>query len=194
MAGFIVGFDSDPDSVFDEQVNFIQESGIALAMIGLLEALPGTQLYRRLLKEGRILHEGLGNNMNCQLNFVPKMDPQKLAEGYLSILKRIYSPDAYYERVQRFLSEYRPTHHARRKLSDYLAFARSILKQGILGDARASYWKFLYQAAIHHRDKFGTAVILAIMGYHFQIPDQGCVPGRPRSLLGLALSNAAFRM
>ncbi len=168
MAGFIVGFDSDPDSVFDEQVNFIQQSGIALAMIGLLEALPGTQLYRRLLKEGRILHEGLGNNMNCQLNFVPKMDPQKLAEGYLSILKRIYSPDAYYERVRRFLAEYRPTHHARRKLSDYLAFARSILKQGILGDARASYWKFLYQAAIHHRDKFGTAVILAIMGYHFQ--------------------------
>jgi radical SAM superfamily enzyme YgiQ (UPF0313 family) len=185
MAGFIVGFDSDPDSVFDEQVKFIQESGIALAMVGLLEALPGTQLYRRLLKEGRILHEGLGNNMNCQLNFVPKMNPQMLAEGYQSILQRIYSPEAYYERVLRFLSEYHPTHHARHRLSDYLAFARSILKQGVLGDARASYWKFLLETATRHRDKFGTAVMLAIMGYHFQMLTKDvCLTGHPAALTG----------
>ncbi len=168
MAGFIVGFDSDPDTVFDEQVKFIQESGIALAMVGLLEALPGTQLYRRLLKEGRILDEGRGNNMNCHLNFVPKMNPQKLAEGYRSILQRIYNPDAYYERVHRFLSEYHPAHHERHTLSDYTAFARSIVKLGLLGDARWSYWKFLFQAATRHRHAFDTAVMLAIMGYHFQ--------------------------
>lgn len=167
MAGFIVGFDSDPDSVFDEQVKFIQESGIPLAMVGLLEALPGTQLYRRLLKEGRILDEGR-ENMECQLNFVPRMNPQQLVEGYLSIVKRIYHPDPYYERVHRFLSEFRPAHHERRKFSDYVAFARSILRQGVLGDARSSYWKFLLDSAIRHRHSFGTAVMLAIMGHHFQ--------------------------
>ena len=66
MAGFIVGFDNDPEDIFDKQVEFIQESAIPLAMVGLLLALPGTQLYRRLLKEGRIVDEGHGNNMECR--------------------------------------------------------------------------------------------------------------------------------
>src|SRR5216684_8622504 len=168
MAGFIVGFDNDPDDVFDKQVEFIQESAIPLAMVGLLLALPGTQLYRRLQREGRILDEGQGDNMDCRLNFVPKMNPQRLLEGYRSILQRIYHPDAYYDRVRRFLSQYHPSHHARRALSDYIALARSILKQGILGEARTSYWKFFFEAATRYRHAFDTAIMLAIMGYHFQ--------------------------
>jgi radical SAM superfamily enzyme YgiQ (UPF0313 family) len=168
MAGFIVGFDNDPDDIFDRQVEFIQESAIPLAMVGLLLALPGTQLYRRLLKEGRIVDEGHGNNMDCRLNFVPKMDPQRLVDGYRSILERIYHPDAYYERVRRFLAQYRPAHHPSRVLSDYLALGRSILKQGVLGDSRVSYWKFFLEAATRYRHAFDTAITLAIMGYHFQ--------------------------
>ncbi len=168
MAGFIVGFDNDPDDIFDRQVEFIQESAIPLAMVGLLLALPGTQLYRRLLKEGRIVDEGHGNNMDCRLNFIPKMNPQRLVEGYRSIINRIYDPDAYYERVRRFLAHYRPAHHSPRVLSDYVAFARSILKQGVLGDSRASYWKFFLEAATRYRHAFDTAITLAIMGYHFQ--------------------------
>ena len=168
MAGFIVGFDNDPEDIFDKQVEFIQESAIPLAMVGLLLALPGTQLYRRLLKEGRIVDEGHGNNMECRLNFVPKMDPQRLVEGYRSILRRIYDPDAYYQRVRRFLAQYHPAHHPRRSLSDYLALARSILKQGLLGETRSSYWKFFFEAATRYRHAFDTAIMLAIMGYHFQ--------------------------
>jgi len=168
MAGFIVGFDTDPDDVFDRQVEFIQESAIPLAMVGLLLALPGTQLYRRLLREGRIVDEGHGNNFECRLNFIPKMNPQRLVEGYRSILQRIYSPDAYYERVRRFLATYHPTHHRRRSFSDYVALGRSILKQGVLGESRASYWKFFLDAATRYRHAFDTAITLAIMGYHFQ--------------------------
>src|SRR5260370_18984418 len=82
MAGFIVGFDNDPDDIFDRQVNFIQESAIPLAMVGLLQALPGTQLYRRLQKEGRVLNDGDGNNLDLRLNFKPRMDAQRLVEGY----------------------------------------------------------------------------------------------------------------
>jgi radical SAM superfamily enzyme YgiQ (UPF0313 family) len=168
MAGFIVGFDNDPDDVFDRQVEFIQESAIPVAMVGLLQALPGTQLYRRLLKEGRIMDECRGNNTECRLNFVPKMDPQRLVEGYQSILRRIYNPDQYYERVRRFLAEFHPAHHARRSFSDYVALARSILKQGVFDDARASYWRFFLEAATRYRRTFDTAITLAIMGYHFQ--------------------------
>jgi len=95
------------------------------------------------------------------------MSAQCLLDGYRSILKRIYAPDAYYERVRRFLDRYHPTNRIRRLPSDYLALCRSVLKQGVLGDARASYWKFLIDAATRYRHAFGTAVTLAIMGHHF---------------------------
>jgi radical SAM superfamily enzyme YgiQ (UPF0313 family) len=167
MAGFIVGFDNDPDDVFDRQVEFIQESAIPIAMVGLLQALPGTQLYRRLGQEGRLVSDANGNNIDCNLSFIPTMSAQRLLDGYRSILKRIYAPDAYYERVRRFLDRYHPTNHVRRPFSEYLAFCRSLVKQGILGDSRASYWKFLLAAATRHRHAFGAAVTLAIMGYHF---------------------------
>ena len=167
MAGFIVGFDNDPDDVFDKQVEFIQASAIPIAMVGLLQALPGTQLYRRLLAEGRILGQASGNNIDCNLSFVPKMDSQRLLNGYRSILKRIYAPDAYYERVRRFLDHHYSSHRMRRPLSDYLALCRSVLRQGVLGKSRSSYWKFLLTAAMRYRVAFGTAVTLAIMGHHF---------------------------
>jgi len=177
MAGFIVGFDNDPEDIFDRQVEFIQESAIPLAMVGLLLALPGTQLYRRLMKEGRIVDEGHGNNMELRLNFIPKMDVQRLVEGYRSILARIYHPDAYYERVLRFLERFRPAVHRRRLFSDYLALARSMFRQGLLTQGRSSYWKFFLQAATRYRYAFDTAITLAVMGYHFQTLTRAVLQG-----------------
>jgi radical SAM superfamily enzyme YgiQ (UPF0313 family) len=84
MGGFIVGFDSDPDDVFDRQVEFIEESAIPIAMVGLLQALPGTQLYRRLESEGRLVSDANGNNIDCNLSFIPTMSAQCLL-GWLSI-------------------------------------------------------------------------------------------------------------
>ena len=97
MAGFIVGFDNDPEDVFDKQVEFIQESAIPIAMVGLLQALPGTQLYRRLGREGRLVRDANGNNIECNLSFIPTMSAQRLLDGYRPILKRIYAPEAYYD-------------------------------------------------------------------------------------------------
>src|SRR2546428_1641602 len=97
MAGFIVGFDNDPEDIFERQINFIRESAIPLAMVGLLTALPDTQLWRRLEKEGRLLGESSGNNTNCALNFLPKMDAARLVEGYQSIMRTIYKPSEYYQ-------------------------------------------------------------------------------------------------
>src|SRR5437868_10703118 len=90
MAGFIVGFDNDPEDIFERQIRFIRESAIPLAMVGLLTVLPDTQLWRRLKKEGRLLSEASGNITNCSLNFVPKMDPARLIQGYQTIMRTIY--------------------------------------------------------------------------------------------------------
>lgn len=167
MAGFIVGFDSDPEEIFDKQVEFIEESNIPLAMVGMLMALPGTQLYRRLLKEGRIVEQGSGDNMDININFIPKMNPQKLVEGYRSILRRIYQPDAYYARARRFLAQFPPVHRPAPRMSDYMALLRSMLRQGLLGEDRWSYWKFFIEAATRYRHAFDRAITLAIMGHHF---------------------------
>ncbi len=168
MAGFIVGFDSDPEDVFDRQVAFIQESAIPIAMVGLLEAMPGTQLFRRLRCEGRILSAGNGNNTDCHLNFLPRMNAARLVEGYRNVLHRIYSCDAYYERAKLFLSRCQPQHQRRLSYATVRAFCASVMHQGLLGKARLSYWRFVLTAATRYRRSFGTAMTLAVMGYHFQ--------------------------
>src|SRR5438270_3589339 len=104
MAGFIVGFDNDPSDIFERQIEFIRQSAIPLAMVGLLTALPDTQLWRRLQREGRLLAESTGNNTDGLLNFIPKMDAARLVEGYKTILRTIYSPAEYYQRALDSLS------------------------------------------------------------------------------------------
>lgn len=169
MGGFILGFDTDREDIFDRLVDFIQQSAIPIAMVGLLQAMPGTQLFRRLSEEGRILHAGGGNNTGCDLNFLPRMNASRLVEGYRSVLRRIYSQDAYYERVRAYLHRCRPQYQAHITLANVRALCLSILRQGILGPARLSYWKFVLVAATRYRRSFGAAMTMAVMGYHFQI-------------------------
>src|SRR6266436_6164311 len=95
MAGFIVGFDNDPADIFERQIDFIRKSAIPLAMVGLLNALPDTQLWKRLEREGRLLGEASGNNTTCTFNFKTRMDPALLIQGYQTIMRTIYSPREY---------------------------------------------------------------------------------------------------
>jgi radical SAM superfamily enzyme YgiQ (UPF0313 family) len=180
MGGFILGFDTDRDDIFDRMVEFIQKSGIPIAMVGLLQAMPGTQLFRRLRREGRILDAGGGDNTGDKLNFLPNMDAARLVEGYRSVLKRIYSSAAYYERVKLYLSRTQPkpgTRAAGERSSrqqwltraNARAFVTSIVRQGVFGRQRWSYWKFLLTVATRYRHCVGTAMTLAVMGYHFQV-------------------------
>lgn len=138
-------------------------------MVGLLQALPGTQLFRRLKREGRILHDGAGNNTSNELNFLPQMNPERLLAGYRSVLRRIYAGDAYYARVRDYLSRCRPQYRPHYSFGNLRALFLSVMRQGILGKGRLSYWMFFLSAATRYRRSFGAAMTLAVMGYHFQI-------------------------
>jgi radical SAM superfamily enzyme YgiQ (UPF0313 family) len=178
MGGFILGFDTDREDIFDRMVEFIQKSGIPVAMVGLLQAMPGTQLFRRLRTEGRILDVGYGDNTCDKLNFLPHMDTTRLIEGYRSVLTRIYSCEAYYERVKLYLSRAQLRNGDRRTRQQWLttgnarAFVTSIIRQGVFGQQRWSYWKFLLTVATRYRHCVGAAMTLAVMGYHFQVMTQ----------------------
>lgn len=171
MAGFIVGFDNDPEDIFERQIEFIRESAIPLAMVGLLNVLPETQLWRRLDKENRLLHESSGNNTDCSLNFIPKMDPVRLVEGYKQILRTIYSSGEYYRRVLSFLgrvAQNTPEPRYEKLTREAISFLRVVLKLGIVDPERREFWRFMRRALIEHRKRFAQALTLAAMGYHFR--------------------------
>jgi radical SAM superfamily enzyme YgiQ (UPF0313 family) len=173
QGGFIVGFDSDPPSIFQRQINFIQNSGIVTAMVGLLQAPPGTILYERLKQAGRLLEKMSGDNVDGSTNIIPIMNLDTLRDGYQKILKHIYSPEHYYQRIIIFLQEYKPPKFNfswnLANLRDYVgAFILSIFRLGIVGKERVYYWKLMIWTLFRRPKSFPTAITLAILGYHFR--------------------------
>jgi len=169
QGGFIVGFDSDTPGIFQRQIDFIQKSGIVTAMVGMLQAVPGTKLFERLQKEGRLRGETSGDNVDGTTNIVPRMSLEHLREGYREILTHIYSPKHYYQRVRTFLKEYKlPKAGQRIEWSRLMAFVRSTYRLGIFGKERFHYWKLLAWTGFHRPRLFSLAVTLAIYGQHFR--------------------------
>jgi radical SAM superfamily enzyme YgiQ (UPF0313 family) len=169
QGGFIVGFDSDKPSIFQRQIDFIQQSGIVTAMVGLLQAPVGTRLYERLKGEGRILDCISGDNVDGTTNIIPKMDLTVLRDGYKSVMEHIYSPAYYYERVKTFLREYQPPKiKAPLDFQYIMAFFRSIFRLGIFGKERRYYWNLLAWTVFRRPTLFAEAVTFAIYGYHFR--------------------------
>jgi radical SAM superfamily enzyme YgiQ (UPF0313 family) len=169
MGGFIVGFDSDNPTIFQRQIDFIQHSGIVTAMVGLLQAPYGTQLYKRLEKEGRLIEEISGDNADGTTNIVPKMAIGTLKDGYRKVVHTIYAPEQFYERIKTFLREYNPAQEpVHLQMDEIAAFFSSIWKLGILGPERRQYWRLFFWSLARYPKKFPLAITFAIYGYHFR--------------------------
>lgn len=168
--GFIVGFDSDPLSIFEQQIQFIQNSGIVTAMVGLLQAPPGTQLYERLKREGRLLGAITGDNCDSTINFIPKMNWETLFEGYRRVLGEIYSPRGYYERVKTMLKDITPSPYVRTPISfeHIVAFFKSIYLIGIKSAERFHYWRLFFWTLFRRPKLFALAITMSVYGYHFR--------------------------
>ncbi|MHC4214410.1 MAG: B12-binding domain-containing radical SAM protein [Planctomycetota bacterium] len=170
QAGFILGFDSDKSSIFSRLTDFIQESGIVTAMVGLLNAPPGSKLYNRLLKEKRLIKASSGDNTDLSMNFIPKMSYEELVEGYKRVVSKIYSPKLFHERLVTFLREYRPLQKKRFRLHTYdiKAFLKSIWILGIRAKGRRYYWKLVIWSLVRRPRLFPLAITLAVYGFHFR--------------------------
>ncbi|MDF1566529.1 MAG: B12-binding domain-containing radical SAM protein [Spirochaetaceae bacterium] len=169
-AGFIVGFDNDTPQMFKRQIDFIQESGIVVAMVGLLTAETGTKLYDRLEREGRIEHDTSGNNTDGELNFKPRLDPDVLRRGYQRIVGTIYSPKEYFNRIRTFLAEYRipksvPKNPDRKNLG---ALLRVFWRIGIVGYSRRYFWKLLMFVLRRHPRAIVDVLRMSVYGFHFR--------------------------
>ena len=172
QAGFIVGFDSDPVAIFERLTTFIQDSGIVMAMVGLLNALPGTRLYQRLKEQSRLLGNTTGDNTDYTLNFTPTMPQDTLMRGYRSIIESIYAPDAYYQRVKSFLREYQPRHKQRNlrlfKFSNLVTAWKTTVVLGIMEKERTYFWRLLFWSLFHRPRLLPLAMVLTACGFHFR--------------------------
>jgi radical SAM superfamily enzyme YgiQ (UPF0313 family) len=167
--GFIVGFDSDTPSIFQRQIEFIQKSGIVTAMVGLLNAPPGTRLYERMRKEGRLIGIISGDNIDGTTNILPKMGLDALREGYRNIMQQIYSPQHYYKRALTFLREYKaPKIRTPLDFQRLLGLLRSSIRLGIFGKERFQYWKILFWTLFRRPQLFTLTITFAIYGHHFR--------------------------
>jgi radical SAM superfamily enzyme YgiQ (UPF0313 family) len=167
--GFIVGFDSDTPSIFQRQIDFIQKSGIVTAMVGLLNAPPGTRLYERMRKEGRLIDSITGDNADGTTNILPRMGLDVLREGYGNLMQHIYSPEHYYKRAMTFLREYkRPKVRTPLDFQRLLAVLRSSIRLGVFGRERFQYWKIMIWTLFRRPGLLPLNVTLAIYGHHFR--------------------------
>lgn len=169
MGGFIVGFDNDQQDIFKRQFEFIQRSGVVTAMVGLLQALPQTKLYQRLAREGRLEAPASGNNTEAVLNFKTKLNREFLQNGYRDLMKRLYEPKAYYQRIRTFLETHRPSGPSLRiSRGDFQAFLKSFWMLGIWERGRHNYWKFFWSTLLRRPRQLRHAIELAVIGYHFR--------------------------
>ena len=170
FGGYIVGFDNDDESIFNRQINFIQQTGVVTAMVGLLHAIPNTRLWQRLKGEDRLLLSATGDNTDGTINFIPKMDMDRLMEGYREVVRTIYSPRNFYKRVSRFLERYQPRHKRKMGLAEFKAFLKTIFYLGMLGNGSSQwyFWKMLVKSSLFHRRSFTEAMTLMVYGHHFR--------------------------
>ncbi len=169
MGGFIVGFDSDTPSIFQRQIDFIQKSGIVTAMVGMLQAPPGTRLFDRLKGENRVKHSFSGDNVAGTTNILPAMGLDRLLDGYRLMMRQIYAPRNYYRRIKNSLKELKgPDVTQPLDLQRVLAFFRSCIRLGIWGKERFHYWRLLTWTLCHKPRLLPLAVTLAIYGHHYR--------------------------
>ncbi len=173
QGGFILGFDNDPPGAVDRLVEFIQHTGIITAMVGLLQAMPGTKLHARLERAGRLHNAGTGDNVDGTTNIIPLGSAEVLRRGYHDLLRRIYAPKPFYTRVRTFLRDYHPPRLKPRidfgfAWQQGLAFARSIVRLGIVGRERYQYWKLFWWTVFRRPSAMPLAIQFAIYGHHFR--------------------------
>lgn len=194
-AGFIVGFDSDDKAIFEDQFRFIQENGITLAMVGMLQAIPKTPLYNRLKLDGRLVEE----DPSC--NFIPKqMTRAELRAGYWDLVKRLYSPEAYLERyfkvyespeylekraeICRTAGEGKSWPTLRYGLLLTWALFKALLRDGSLFSVGRVYASYFFKRNLRHRrDIVGFAQFMnrCVTHWHFYKFTRELTKGRVRA-------------
>jgi radical SAM superfamily enzyme YgiQ (UPF0313 family) len=173
--GFIVGFDSDPHDIFDQQIRFIERTAIPWALLNFLHALPRTALYDRMTREGRILESRGSSSDGTPPNFRTVMDSEALLQGFKRTVSSVYDAEKFYDRAWRSLQNWQTKecqHPAQEPTALQIVsiLARSVWHQGLASSYRKAYWKFfgkIFSRYAFDRPKIWLAFTMMISGHHF---------------------------
>ena len=168
--GFIVGFDSDDQSIFDTQIDFIQNSGIVLATVNILKAPPGTELYERMHSENRLI-ETFNFDEN-RTNIKTKLGYRELYEGYKKVLDIVYHPKHIVERANIFLllwGNFKSASRIQRNVSlrDLITLVRIIIMVGCHYRVAIYFWSVILTTLRHKRANIVLAVRVGVLLYQF---------------------------
>jgi hypothetical protein len=98
-SAFIVGYDFDSEEIFDELIDFIAETKLLMPLNNVLTPFPGTELFKRLEKEGRILHKDWSKYDAKHIVFNhPSLSSKELSDGYRKIVRAVYSFDSIWKK------------------------------------------------------------------------------------------------
>jgi radical SAM superfamily enzyme YgiQ (UPF0313 family) len=166
--GFIVGFDTDDETIFKRQIEFIQRSGIPLPIVNILKAPPSTDLYKRMKMEGRLSKPFAFTEGDT--NIVPIMDPVVLYKGFIEVIDNIYTPKQSFERLMNFFDTYRfPKSSVRIKerlsMKQVKMALTIIYKLGIADSNRKYFWKLVGWSVFNNRKMLDKAFFYGIMMY-----------------------------
>jgi radical SAM superfamily enzyme YgiQ (UPF0313 family) len=149
LAGFIVGFDSDDETIFARQLEFIDQTAIPWAMAGILMAPPTTALFDRMKREGRLIEDSQSTSNFGLPNFRTVLPLPILLRGLCTLLRGLYQPEAFFERAYNSLKVWKPK--ATQKppylgmVYNLRVLSSSIWQQGMRSSYRGSYWRFLFR-------------------------------------------------
>lgn len=177
--GFIVGFDNEPKAIASTMIDFIQDVGIAVPLVGMLYALPRTQLTRRLQKEGRLFeadsnirHDTDIDQLTNGLNFVTQKSRLELLQDYAKILSVTYEARNYFERVIYTSLLLKPESHFKPNLTEMLgslkAFTKVVIKVGFKKSTAFHFWRTLFKVLLKNPKGIETAVIFSALYLHFE--------------------------
>ncbi len=164
--GFIVGFDTDTEETFSSITTFIQESGIPMPIVNVLKAPPGTELFERMKREGRLVKDFAFEEGDT--NIQPVMDEKMLIHGFIDVVNGIYTAENSYKRFKTYLENHRYTGSKTRIRSQFgwqeiVQALKLLYFLGITDKNRKFFWKMLYLTYFRHRKSADTAVILSLL-------------------------------
>ena len=174
LAGFIVGFDSDDESIFERQLQFIDQTAIPWAMAGVLMAPPTTALFDRMKREGRLIEDSQATSNFSPPNFRTVLPLPVLLGGLSGLLEKLYTPEAYFRRAFHSIQSWhpRPSQQPPTLALSYnlRVLLSSAWHQGVRSRYRRAYWRFLSLAVRHwarQPAKIWLAFMVLLSAQHF---------------------------
>jgi radical SAM superfamily enzyme YgiQ (UPF0313 family) len=204
--GFILGFDSDPDDIFEQQIRFIESAAIPWAMLNFLHAIPLTPLHARMKNQGRLLEHSVNSSDSTVSNFRTSIPTDVLVRGFQKTLSSIYLAENFLDRAWRSLESWQSRDCQRpAQQPSFASMVRIVLRsfwiQGLKAPYRRAYWKYFFKLISRYstnRAKLWLGFTILISGHHF-IPYskevvqkvEGEIPAHARDAELLAATQAA---